>query len=647
MAWPRGLAGRLGYGGDYNPDQWDRSVWTEDLRLMHEAGVNLVTVGVFSWSTMEPLEGRYDFGWLDEILSLLDRHRIRVALATPTASPPPWFSAAYPDALPVTADGVRLSHGSRDTYCPSAPAYRAAATRIATELGRRYGSHPALALWHVHNEYSAVCYCDHSAAAFRRWLRTRYGDLDRLNRAWTGAFWSQRYGDWEHIRPPRATRYLPNPTQVLDFRRFCSDELLACFTDQRDVLRPLSPDVPITTNFVLGSWVPVDHRRWAAEVDLVAIDHYPDSVEHAAAQTALAADRARGWAGGRPWLLMEQAPNLVYADGRMVVKPPGLHTRLTLGYVARGALGALCFQWRSARGGAERFHAAMLPAAGPDTRVFAETVAVGRLLASPGLADAVAAPVLASVALVENADSGWALAGPGLPAPTLQRGAVVAELHGALGRAGVTVDVVAATDDLARYRVVFVPAVFLLGRDEVAALESYVEHGGTAVVTWLSGVVDADNQVDPELLRHLLGVTVVERHPGPPWRELVRGAGAETVRAYPDGPLAGHPQVTRRRLGLGTAWYVAGQCPGEDLIALAGLSGAAGEVELVRREGGWLFALNHGDTEHEVEVTGTEVLSGKPVDGAWAVPGGGVAVFREDHPGSTSGAGSGRRSRRA
>ena len=629
MAWPRGLAGRIGYGGDYNPDQWDRSVWAEDMRLMHEAGVNLVTVGVFSWSTMEPTEGRYEFGWLDDALDLLRRHGIRVALATPTASPPPWFSFAYPDALPVTAEGVRLAHGSRDTYCPSAPAYRDAATRIATELGRRYGSHPALALWHVHNEYSAVCYCDHSAAAFRRWLRARYGDLDRLNGAWTGAFWSQRYGDWEHILPPRATRYLGNPTQLLDFRRFCSDELLACFTDQRDALRPLSPDVPITTNFVLGSWVPVDHRRWAREVDLVAIDHYPDSVEGAAAQTALAADRARGWAGGRPWLLMEQAPDLLYAGGRMVPKPPGLQTRLTLAHVARGALGALCFQWRSARGGAERFHAAMLPAAGPDTRVFAETVAVGRLLANPELADAVSAPVVAPVALVENTDSGWALAGPGLPDPSLHREAVVADLHGALGRAGVTVDVVAATDDLSRYRVVFVPALFLVTPDEVAGLRSYVEHGGTAVVTWLSGVVDADNQVDPDLLRQLLGLTVVERHPGPPWAELVRLAGAETVQVYLDGPLAGQPRVTRRRLGRGTAWYVAAQCPAEELIALVGLSGSAGEVELIRREGGWLFALNHTSVEREVEVTGTEILTGKPADGHWTLAAGGVAVFRE------------------
>jgi len=214
----RRLAERLGglaFGGDYNPEQWDEQVWKEDDALMRAAGVNLVTVGVFSWALLEPGEGCYDFEWLDAHLDRLHANGIAVDLATPTASPPPWFTLAHPDALPVTADGTRLVHGSRDTYCPSAPAYRAAATRIATELGRRYGSHPALALWHVHNEYSAVCYCDHSAAAFRRWLRARYGDLDRLNRAWTGAFWSQRYGDWGHILPPRATRYcLPSePTR--------------------------------------------------------------------------------------------------------------------------------------------------------------------------------------------------------------------------------------------------------------------------------------------------------------------------------------------------------------------------------------------------------------------------------------------------
>jgi beta-galactosidase len=601
------------YGGDYNPEQWDEPVWDEDLRLMREAGVTLVTVGVFAWSRLEPRPGRYDFAWLDRVLDRLHDNGIRVALATPTASPPPWFSFAHPDALPVGRDGVRLTHGSRDTYCPSAPAYRAAARGIATQLGRRYGRHPALALWHVHNEYATTCYCDHSAAAFRGWLADRYGSLDRLNRAWTGAFWSQLYGEWDHVLPPRATQYLGNPTQLLDFRRFTSDALLACYTDQRDVLRSLSPGVPITTNFVLGPWVPVDHRRWAAEVDLVAIDHYPDSAEplRAEEQTALAADRARGWARGRPWLLMESAPNLIHARGHMRPRSPERNRRISLSHVARGSRGALFFQWRAPRGGAEQFHSAMVPHAGPASPTFAGTVELGRLLATPGLAAAATARVVADVALVDNADSGWALQGPGLPSSDLDRERVVSAVHSALWRAGITVDVVAATDDLTPYRLVVVPALYLTTDAEAAAITSYVEDGGEAVVTGLSGVVDGDNQVrlggHPGAFRALLGVAAEELAPS---------------------------TVTRRRFGRGTAWYVPPLLA--DLPAAVGLAPrSAVGLELVRRVGagaGWLFAINHTETPHELAVTGVDVLTGERADGRWRLEPGAVAVFREDAP---------------
>ena len=205
----------LAFGGDYNPEQWDAAVWAEDDELMRAARVNTATVGVFSWSLLEPEEGRFEFGWLDETLDRLHANGVRVILATPTASPPPWFTLAHPDAMPVTRDGVRLWHGSRDTYCAAAPAYRQAAARIAGELARRYADHPALVLWHVHNEYGTLCWCDHAAAAFRDWLRRRYGDgangLAALNEAWGTAFWSQRYSAWEQVLPPRATQYLPNP----------------------------------------------------------------------------------------------------------------------------------------------------------------------------------------------------------------------------------------------------------------------------------------------------------------------------------------------------------------------------------------------------------------------------------------------------
>ncbi|MFC6578613.1 beta-galactosidase [Planomonospora parontospora] len=291
MNWPKGLEG-LCYGGDYNPEQWPEKVWEEDVALMRQAGVNLVSVGVFSWSRLEPAEGAYDFGWLDRVLDLLHEGGIRVNLATPTASPPPWFSLAHPDALAVTADGVRLTHGSRDTYCVAAPAYREASVRIARALAGRYAGHPALAMWHVHNEYGTGCHCDHAAAAFRAWLRARHGSLEALNDAWTTSFWSQHYSAWEQVMPPRATQYLPNPAQVLDFRRFLSDEMLTHFREQKAVLRELTPDVPVTTNFVFGDWVPVNQWDWAKEVDLVAIDHYP-------AENPPGGDRVRRRPGAR------------------------------------------------------------------------------------------------------------------------------------------------------------------------------------------------------------------------------------------------------------------------------------------------------------------------------------------------------------
>jgi beta-galactosidase len=669
VRWSPGVAGRLCYGGDYNPEQWPEEVWREDVALMRRAAVNLVSVGVFAWSRLEPREGEFEFGWLDRILDLLDDGGVRVALATPTASPPPWFSVAHPDALPVTRDGVRLVHGSRDTYCPSAPAYRAAAVRMATELGRRYAGHPALALWHVHNEYATSCWCDHVATAFREWLRRRYGTLDRLNEAWTTSFWSQWYGDWAQILPPRATRYLANPTQALDFRRFTSDELLACFRDQRDALRSLTPDVPVTTNVALGPWVPLDPWSWAREVDLVAIDHYPADAGplRAEEETAFAADLARGWAGGGPWLLMEQAPNLIYTGPLMVPKEPGRMSRLTLTHIARGSGGAMFFQWRAPRGGAERFHSAMVPHAGPDTRAFAEVVELGRTLrriADPRADRAGPGPIEAGAAIVWHPESWWALQEPGLPSAELDYAATVRSVHAALWRTGVTVDVVSERADLSAYRLVLVPALYQVRDEAAAAMESYVDGGGTLAVWYLSGTADPDGRIRPGgyagAFRDALGIRVEEAHPLPAgatvtlstgetgrvWSELIRLAGAETVASYATGTLAGEPAVTRRGGGRGSAWYVSTELDADGLDRLvrrlavtAGLpvpgDGHPPGLELVRRRstggdaGGWLFAINHTAREQVVVTTGVDLVSGSTVDGTLRLGPGAFAVIVE------------------
>ncbi|GAA0561658.1 hypothetical protein GCM10010172_51080 [Paractinoplanes ferrugineus] len=496
------------FGGDYNPEQWPPSVWADDVDLMLRAGVNLVTVGVFAWSRLEPAPGSFDFGWLDEVLDLLQGAGIGVCLATPTASPPPWFSSE----MPQNRDGVRLSYGSRDTYCVNAPSYAAASARIVDALATRYAAHPAVRLWHVHNEYGTTCYCDHCAVAFRHWLAARYSDVAVLNEAWTTDFWSQRYASFDQVRPPRATQYLGNPAHLLDYRRFGSDAMLAHYLAQK--ARLAASPAPVTTNFALGGWVPVDHARWAREVDVVAIDDYPETL----ADRAFAADLARGWARGGPWMLMEHAPS---PAAREIAEP----------YLARGATGILYFQWRASRGGAEQWHPAMVPHAGPETPVFREICALGAALR--GRAPTV---VTARTALLYDEPTMWALQAPHLPAhPDYDR--TVRRWHRALGA---PVDVLPPGAPLAGYDLVVAPQLYLLSAAHHRALRDYVRGGGRLVLTHGTALVDDHCRVTPGALDDLLGVRVID-----PWTGALDRPTAEPA-----------PSVLENHYGAGTVRYL-------------------------------------------------------------------------------------------
>jgi beta-galactosidase len=662
MRWPTG-AGRLCFGGDYNPEQWPEEVWAEDVRLMREAQVNLVSVGIFSWSLLEPEPGRFEFAWLDRVLDLLHGAGVRADLATATASPPPWLARRHPEMLPVTADGRTLWPGSRQAYCPSSPAYREAARRLVEAIATRYAEHPALALWHVNNEYGchvAHCFCDTSAAAFRRWLQRRYGGLDRLNEAWGTAFWSQRYGDWEEIHPPRATPAFANPTQQLDFHRFSSDELLDCFRAERDALRRITPEVPITTNFMTPVFKPVDYVRWAPEVDLVSTDHYLRPAEGPTTlDLALSGDLTRGLAGGAPWLLMEHSTSAVNWQERNLPKRPGQMRRDALAHVARGSDGALFFQWRASRGGAEKYHSGMVPHAGTDTRVWREVRGLGADLRAIG--EVQGSRVVADVALLWDYEAWWAVELDAHPSADVRYLDRVKAFHGALHAHCVTADVVPPGRDLSGYRLVVVPSLYLVSDEAAEGLSAWVRSGGHLLVSYFSGIVDPDDAVrlggHPGAFRELLGIRVEEFQPlaagetvtlddgsrADVWTEDLRLAGAEPVAAYADGPLAGVPAITRNEAGRGVAWYAATRL---DEAATGGLvarlceeagvrpvvEGAPAGLEAVRRRGpdaDYLFLLNHGDEPAEVRAAGTDLLTGRSHDGAVTLGAGDVVVLRQ------------------
>ncbi|MFJ3761920.1 beta-galactosidase [Streptomyces sp. NPDC090080] len=653
------------YGGDYNPEQWPEEVWAEDVRLMREAGVNMVSVGIFSWALLEPSEGVLDFSRTDRILGLLHENGIAVDLATPTAAPPAWFFRAHPQALPVDRDGRTLSYGSRQTFCPSSPAYRAAALKITAALAERYASHPAVTMWHVHNEYgchNAACYCDTSAESFRRWLRARYGDdLAALNHAWGTAFWSQWYYAWDEILPPRATGAVPNPTHQLDWRRFCSDELLSLYTAERDVLREAAPAIPATTNFmVMHNFDALDYWRWAPELDVVANDHYLMSADpESQIDVALSGDVMRSLAGG-PWLLMEHSTGAVNWQPVNRAKTPGELRRNALAHVAHGADGICYFQWRAAKAGAEQWHSAMLPHAGTDSRIWQDVVRLGADLRA--LAEVRGSGGTAEVAVVWDWDARWALEFPSQPSGELRFQDLVRAWYEPLWRAGVAVDFVRPDADLSAYKAVLVPSLYLVDDAGAANLTAFAEAGGTLAVGFHSGMVDENSHVRlggyPGAFREVLGVRTDELFPllpgervalsgggtGSLWSERVRPAGAEVVTSYADGPLAGVPAVTRHAYGAGSAWYLATLPDAETLAGLLGrireeAGVAAGRaapqgVEVVVRRGAdadFVFVIDHAGAGAEVSVAAgsVELLSGKPVDGVVVVAPGEIAVVRE------------------
>ncbi|MEV0090951.1 beta-galactosidase [Streptomyces sp. NPDC050738] len=666
--YPAGSDGsrRLGYGADYNPEQWPREVWEEDVLLMREAGVNTVSLAIFSWARLQPDADSWDFGWLDEIMDLLHAGGIGVDLATATASPPPWLTAAHPEILPVTASGETLSPGARQHWRPTSPVFRTHALRLVRELATRYGNHPALVAWHVNNElgcHNVYDFSDDAARAFRGWLRTRYTTLDALNHAWGTAFWSQRYSDWEQILPPRLAASHPNPTQQLDFKRFSSDALKDHLRAERELLRELTPQTPVTTNFmVMPGTKGMDYADWADSglVDFVANDHYVVPGPQDRDELSFSANLTSGIAGHRPWFLMEHSTSAVNWQPVNTPKRAGELAGDSLTHVAHGADAVCFFQWRQSAAGAEKYHSAMVPHAGRDSDLFRAVVELGATL------DALA-PIAGSVreqarvAILFDWDSRWASEQDSHPTSLLDYHQEALDWYSALLALGIRCDVVTRhAGDLSAYDVVIAPVLHVVPAALAKDLTRYAEGGGHLVTTYFSGVVDENDHIwlggYPGAVRDLLGIRIEEFGPLPDgesvalddgtsgtlWSDRITRTGpdVEVLARYSTGLYADLPAVTRRTTGSGSASYVSTRLGAEGLTALLPKllapaevvselpASARGLVEtVVRRDDThrYLFLINRSEAPVGLPELSGDVLTGS----APTVAPGSVTVLRQ------------------
>jgi beta-galactosidase len=639
--WPEN---RIAFGGDYNPEQWPREVWADDLRLMAEAGVSFVTLGVFSWSWLEPSKGEYTFDWLDDIMDLLGEHGIAVDLATATATPPPWLTSAYPEILPVDREGHTLWPGSRQSWCPSSPLYREFALALTDRLASRYHDHPALAMWHVSNEYAChnlPCYCDTCAVAFRRWLEQRHGTLDASTTP--GARPSGASAtSWDDIsrrasrrrsrtRPTCSTTRASAPTPARLLPQRVRGHPPALHRADHDELHDDEP-VPL-----------LDYHDWAPHQDVVSTDHYVvNSLEHPQAELSFHGDLTRGLAGGRPWMLMEHSTSAVNWQPVNPAKVPGGTILDSLAHVARGADTLGFFQWRQSRSGSEKFHSALVPHAGEDSDRFREVCELGAI--ADRLGEVLGSRVDADVAVLWDYEALWAMSGPCMPSSAIDYATAGHTIHRLLRDRGVTCDVVHPSADLSRYRVVVVPTLYLVSDEDAASIAAAAAAGAHVVVTYFSGISDANDHVRlggyPGAFRDLLGVRVEEFFPlreqegvalsdggtGSQWSEDATATDAQVVTTYANGPLAGRPAVTRRDVDAGVAWYL-GTLPddaslGSLLDTVLRESGVESVVrtspgvEVVRRRsdsGSWLFVLNHTDDACQVTASGHDLVSSTDV----------------------------------
>ena len=579
------------YGGDYNPEQWPEEIWEEDMRLFKLAGIDEVTLNVFSWAALQPSEDTYNFEKLDKIMDLVEANGLKVFLATSTAAHPAWMAKRHPDILRTEFSGMKRKFGSRHNSCQNSPTYQKYSVLLAKKLAERYGERECVIGWHICNEYGGECYCENCEKQFRVWLKKKYGTIEEVNKAWDTSFWGHTFYDWDEIVLPNmlSEHFDPDRTTFqgisLDYRRFNSEGMLKCYQAEAAAIRSVVPDAKITTN-LMGFYKPLDYQMWAKSMDFISWDNYPAN-EDPYSRIAMNHDLMRGIKGGQPFVLMEQTPSVTNWLAYNALKRPGVMRLWSYQAMAHGADAVLFFQMRRSIGACEKYHGAVIDHVGTEnTRVFREISQLGKELQQLG-DKTLGARSRAKAAILVDWDNWWAIEYSAGQSRDLKYLDEVFLYYRALEEQNYAVDIIGVEESDA------------LPRDK----RNHFMYGGVSC--------------EASLLCDLMHLE-----------------GARELASYEEDFYAGTPVITENSFGAGKAYYVGTRSSQEfyrmfmrERMEEKGISPvleAPEGVEATERfkDGkGVMFVLNHNDEEtvFVLNEARKDLLTGEQYEGGTVV----------------------------
>ena len=673
------------FGADYYPEHWvfpydgtaeePESRWEQDAQLMAHAGMNVVRLGEFSWGLCEREEGKYDFAWLRRAMDAFSGHGIKIVLGTPTAGPPLWLAQKHPEILPLDENGLPRREGTRRAYCMNSDVYWQYSQKIVRAMVAALGDHPGLVAWQIDNgvgrHNTEYAFNPETKRDWHAWLKAKYETVDALNERMGLRFWGQVVTDFDHVPMPMTAPAAHNPALLTDWRRFSSDTCVAFVRMQADILRELTPKIPVTTTirpFATG----IDNFDLADTIDFVAMDS-DAAVGTKSAENAMSIAMTRSLKKGGDaegfWVMEQKAGNVSWAEANSLVRP-GVVRLLSYQLLSRGATGLLYFYWRMPRFGPEKFYGGVLTHDGlAKNRMFQEVMQIGTELQTlqPLLAGT---QVQADVAILISSASDWALNQPMRPNKFFSQREHVQLYYSALHDRNIMVDFARPTDDLSKYKLVIVPSLHMVAGGEADILRLYVHNGGTLVATFNTGLVDENNiaATDPPYeMSDMFGLKVLEFDPLPPGEEnhiTIKGSfpttglhsarlwcdiiepmeGCQILGTYAQDFYAGKPAITMNQVGEGRAIYVGTMSSlpfYHDLVTwlrqLCGITPllrVPDQIEVAMRVRGdyrIFFLLNHHPQSVHVQFMRPmrDCLTGKTLSGGYDIPAKDILIVDE------------------